>query len=49
MVLPVGFEPTTYALEEHYSIQLSYGSMYVVTLMRLELNITTLKGLGPNL
>ena len=49
MVLPVGFEPTAYALEEHYSIRLSYGSRYVVTLVGFEPNIPTLKGLCPNL
>ena len=57
LVIPLGFEPRTYALEERYSIQLSYGTIKnITTFTSNDINnnssinqlIRTLKPCAPN-
>lgn len=57
LVIPLGFEPRTYSLEDCYSIQLSYGTIKNITTFtsndinnNLSINqlILTLKPCAPN-
>lgn len=44
MVDPVGLEPTTPDLKGRYSSQLSYGSINLVGVVRVELTLSRLRG-----
>ena len=57
LVIPLGFEPRTYALEERYSIQLSYGTIKISLLSQamilcnnssINQSTLTLKPCAPN-
>ena len=43
MVSPIGLKPMTYPLGGDYSIQLSYGDIYIINYLNLISNIINIK------